>query len=240
MRRTSWLYLVAASAAALALVATAAGQSPEARGGRCYAPGTAATIGGHAVCLTVGAPCRTRYERQYHRFLYTCRSGALALYWPGLIGRPIHIPTLVAGSPCPTSEAHGTLGERGNIDVPDAPAFGPGPAYPTLRSDAGHAVLWYRVGWGYDGWDGTKLLWTVPRYRGPYIVRGRQIDGPNELRFDQGPQWSRKLHGELRLVGSYPRLNPAATFLRAPGCYAFQVDGLGFSYLIVFEAKISE
>ena len=57
-------------------------------------------------------------------------------------------------------------------------------------------------------------------------------------RLDQGPQWSDKLNDELRLVGSYTRLNPAATFLLAPGCYAYQVDGRGFSYLIVFEAHV--
>jgi hypothetical protein len=119
-----------------------------------------------------------------------------------------------------------------------SPAFGPGPAYPTLASEGGGAVLHYLASWGYEGWDGTKLLWTVPKYVGPYIVRGRQLDGPGELRFDQGPNWSNKLHRELRLVGPYPRLNPAATFLRGPGCYAYQVDGRGFSYLIVFEAHI--
>jgi hypothetical protein len=27
--------------------------------------------------------------------------------------------------------------------------------------------------------------------------------------------------------------------LRAPGCYAYQVDGRAFSYLIVFEALVS-
>ena len=143
------------------------------------------------------------------------------------------------GSACPATEAQGTLGERGNLDVTAAPAFGPGPAYPALASEGGRAALHYLASWGYDGWDGTKLLWTVPRYNGPYIVRGRQLDGPNELQFDQGPNWSNRLHDELRLVGSYPRLNPAATFLRAPGCYAYQVDGRGFGYLIVFEARVS-
>ena len=76
----------------------------------------------------------------------------------------------------------------------------------------GHAFLTYLIGWGYDGWDGTKVLWTVPRYNGPYIVRGRQLDGTGELRFDQGPTWTNKLHEELRLVGPYGLLNPAATF----------------------------
>jgi hypothetical protein len=57
------------------------------------------------------------------------------------------------------------------------------------------------------------------------------------LRFDQGtPQWSRKLNPELRLIGPHPDLNPAETFLRGAGCYAYQVDGRGFSYPIVFQA----
>lgn len=30
---------------------------------------------------------------------------------------------------------------------------------------------------------------------------------------------------------------PSFTRVREPGCYAYQVDGLGFSYVIVFEAK---
>jgi hypothetical protein len=100
-------------------------------------------------------------------------------------------------------------------------------------------VFLYGVGWApYEGWEGSKLLWTVPRYNGPYIVRGRQLDGPNILEFDQGPQWTDKLHDELRLVGPYSDLNPAATYLRTPGCYAYQVDGRGFSYVIVFEAQV--
>jgi hypothetical protein len=44
-------------------------------------------------------------------------------------------------------------------------------------------------------------------------------------------------HRELRLVGPYPELNPAATYLLSSGCYAYQVDGRGFSYLIVFKAR---
>ena len=206
---------------------------------RCGSGAVQAVIAGRQHCLRWGLACRSRLNSGYHRYLFNCSGGYLTYWWRGLIRRPLHVPTLAAGSACPTTTAEGNLGEHGNLDVPSAPAFGPGPAYPALASDGGHAVLHYLPNWGYEGWDGTKLLWTVPRYNGPYIVRGRQLDGPNELRFDQGPQWSNKLHDELRLVGSYPRLNPAATFLRAPGCYAYQVDGRGFSYLIVFDARLS-
>lgn len=39
---------------------------------------------------------------------------------------------------------------------------------------------------------------------------------------------------ELRLEGTSPSL----TRVRAPGCYAYQVDGRTFSYLVIFEARL--
>jgi len=198
---------------------------------RCGYGALRVVISGHYRCLGRGVACRAKLNAAYHRYLFDCHQGYLVYWWRGLLQRTIRVPTLAPGSRCPATEATGSLGEYGGS------RFGPGPAYPTLSARDGHASLAYLVGWGYDGWDGTKVLWTVPRYNGPYIVRGRQLDGTGELRFDQGPTWTNKLHEELRLVGPYAGLNPAATFLRAPGCYAYQVDGRGFSYLIVFEAQ---
>jgi hypothetical protein len=239
MRRISCLSLVATSVALLLIVASASAGAParatsSQRCGDRFVPGV---IAGRQRCLQWQMSCRSRFNASYHRYLFHCSNGYLVYWWRGLVRRSLRIPSLAAGSACPATPAEGTLGDRGVLDVVAAPAFGPGPAYPTLSSDGGRAVLGYFPSWGYEGWDGTKLLWTVPRYLGPYIVRGRQLDGPNELRFDQGPNWTNKLHPEIRLVGPYPRLNPAATFLRAPGCYAYQVDGRGFSYTIVFEAR---
>jgi hypothetical protein len=90
----------------------------------------------------------------------------------------------------------------------------------------------------YAGWAGTKALWTVPRYGGPVLIRGRQLDGPNPLGFDVGPGWTWSVLPEIRLVGPEPGLHPAATFVRSPGCYAYQVDTVRSSYLIVFEARL--
>jgi hypothetical protein len=89
----------------------------------------------------------------------------------------------------------------------------------------------------YEGWAGTKALWTVPRYSGPVLIRGRQLDGPNTLGFDLGPGWTQSVHPEIRLIGPDQTLHPAATFVRSPGCYAYQVDTTRSSYLIVFEAR---
>jgi hypothetical protein len=228
MRRISWLCLAATSVAALLFLSAPAGARHAARCGDQF---ISATIAGKHRCLQRQMACRSRWNRDYHRYLFDCHGGSLVYWWRGLLRRPLHIPTLAAGTPCPADTP------TGGSDAYGKTRFGPGPAYPTLGLRDGHAALTYLVGWGYDGWDGTKVLWTVPSYRGPYIVRGRQLDGPGEVRFDQGPNWTNKLHNELRLVGPYADLNPAATFLRAPGCYAYQVDGRGFSYTIVFDAR---
>jgi hypothetical protein len=198
---------------------------------RCGPRAVHAVVAGKQRCLADGRPCRAGRNATYHRYVFDCVHGYLEFWWNGLLRRPLHLPTLGSGSSCPASRARGTLGFYGSL------AFGPGPAYPTLAAESDHAVLQYLVGWGDDGWDGTKALWTVPSYYGPYVVRGRQLDGPGELRFDQGPAWTRRMNPELRLVGPEADLHPAATYLRGPGCYAYQVDGRGFSYLIVFEAK---
>jgi hypothetical protein len=204
---------------------------------RCRGDSARVVIGGRARCLRVGQPCRGRLNVSYHRYAFHCAYGSLRFWWTGLLRRPLKVPTLAPGSPCPATAAGGTLGQRGNRDAPEVPAFGPGPAYPTLASASAGAELVYSPAGGLDGWGGTKMLWTVPRYYGPIVVRGRQLDGPNELRFDRGPTWTNRLHHELRLVGPYRELNPAATYLLSSGCYAYQVDGRGFSYLIVFNAR---
>jgi hypothetical protein len=103
-----------------------------------------------------------------------------------------------------------------------------------------------------DGWRRQKTPWLLPRsYRGPVLVRGARIDA-------QGSIALAKVHSdhlqELRYAtgfsngyrdrsygfnGSY-RFIAATTLLRAPGCYAFQVDGTTFSAVIVMRATLSD
>jgi hypothetical protein len=233
MRRISWRFPAAASAAAVLILAASAHAGSPAHVAACGDRFVPAVVAGKHRCLQWQMACRSRWNADYHRELFDCRNGFLVYWWRGLLRRPLRIPTIPSGSPCPAGEPTGSLGAYG------AAAFGPGPAYPTLTSRDGHASLTYQADWTFVGWGGTKVLWTAPHYRGPYVVRGRQLDGPGVLRFDQGPNWTNTLHPELRLVGPYADLNPAATFLHDPGCYAYQVDGRGFSYLIVFEARES-
>lgn len=88
-------------------------------------------------------------------------------------------------------------------------------------------------------WGFSKVLWvSSPDYDGPALIRGYQIDGTNELRFERGADPP----AELRLPeegGSAPagwRNWPSHTRVRAPGCYAYQIDGLDFTEVIVFQA----
>lgn len=198
---------------------------------RCAAGSTPAVVGQRRVCLRYAASCRQRYQQQYRRYGFVCLSGYLDYYWKPL-RRPLHIPTLAPGSSCPATISSGTIGQRGSVDLPAAPAFGPGPAFPMgLSAASGGATL--VLTWtptdddAYAGWWGTKVLWTTPRYVGAVLIRGGQLDGTNALGFDIGPQWTRSVLSALRFVGPEVGLHPAATFVRAPGCYAYQVDICG-------------
>jgi hypothetical protein len=182
-----------------------------------------------------------RNHQAYRRYGFVCRKGHLAYDWARL-ARPLHIPTLAPGSACPATQPSGTLGQRGNTDAREAPAFGPGPAYVTLGAEATSGArltfVWPPTEAPYIGWYGTKALWTIPRYTGAALIRGQQLDGTSGLGFDKGPGWSDRVHNALRLVGPETVLHPAATFVRGPGCYAYQVDTLRASYLIVFRAVL--
>jgi len=143
--------------------------------------------------------------------------------------RPLRIPNIAAGARCPVTPARTATG-----------LVGAGPVYPvggfpalTFTYPPQRDQTWYG-----SAWSGNKILWLGrPSYRGPILIRGRQLDGPHELRFGPGMRPRRELL--LHVVGVAPsgwRNWPSYTRLRAEGCYAWQVDGETFSTLIVFRA----
>jgi hypothetical protein len=147
--------------------------------------------------------------------------------------RPLQIPALTSGAPCPVSPA-------ATVTAAFGPALGPGPVYPIYGADdlfAGEQTLFPAP------WLGRKVLWiAAPTYTGPVLVRGRQLDGPNEVRFGSGPAPVAELQLETAAAsGSAPpwRDWPGYTRVRAPGCYAYQVDGSSFSTVIVFQARVA-
>jgi hypothetical protein len=188
--------------------------------------------GSWTVCALSGRSCLPRSSQRMHVRRRTARFDV----WQQL-ERPFHMPTIALGSTCPTTapDARGDLTRIGFVGT----AWGDGPAYPGLGPEP---VLDYldpipRESLFYGSqWFGEKVLWMMdPVYSGPMLVHGLQLDGPNELRFDRGiipPRAMRIIRGSRR-----PRSRASFTRVRAPGCYAYQVDGLGFSKVIVFQAQ---
>ena len=93
----------------------------------------------------------------------------------------------------------------------------------------------------------VRTIWVSrPSYDGPVLVRGGRLERPGALGFGSRARPRKKLRLPLRSWprGDAPRTVERApkgwramgvpTRIRAPGCYAFQVDGLGFSYVLAF------
>jgi hypothetical protein len=214
-------------------VTTPADGRTEAAIGRCGEWGVPARIRAKAVCLRDSQRCAARLSPQYRRYGFACQDGALLTRWDFLRRRPLTDLRVAAGDPCPVTTETGRVGAWEGL--------GRGPAYPIGTSSVINVLFPPPEGWGPE-WSGTKRVWFLDtRYAARALVRGRQLDGPNELRFVYGyPGFTaEKILNpvrELRVEGDSPSL----TRVRAPGCYAYQVDGRTFSYLVIFEARLAE
>lgn len=171
----------------------------------------------------------------------TATSTTAPVTWSQLMQRPLNIPSAPPGTPCARDRGH-------EIHPAFSLAVGKGPVYAAGSLGESDGILEYAPPQNYHSatWGGQKTLWVIDSaYRGAVLIRGRQIDGPHEVRFDrgldeQGKGTLEELQPALRLLGSKedPWANyPTATRLDTPGCYAFQVDGASFSYLIYFQAR---
>jgi hypothetical protein len=94
-----------------------------------------------------------------------------------------------------------------------------------------------------SSWAGARVIWIAqPSYKGPVLIRGGRTDAGGAVGFGLG-------HvplDELQLVSSGQQAPPpppggrswlSFTRVRAPGCYAYQVDGTSFSRVIAFRAR---
>jgi hypothetical protein len=154
--------------------------------------------------------------------------------WADLVSRPAELLEIQPGAPCPRTARQ--------------PA---GPVRPMWFGNArdgltapfrGGAFLHYQHPDG-TSWPLIKVVWFVDAaYRGPVLIRGRQLDGPNALVFGAGSNpYAPALTADLR-IGPEDGLSPSGvrdwpsyTVVRAPGCYGYQIDGLEFTPTIVFE-----
>ena len=153
--------------------------------------------------------------------------------------RPLRLPEWQPGAPCRVSRQRPVaLAPGDTVSLP-----GPGPAYPALAPGTVLQFFWpvpVKSEFYASGWGGNKTMWIVAAgYRGPVLVRGRRLDGPELVRFERGapPPAELELRTTLTSQGSAVRRIPSFTRVQAPGCYAYQIDGTTFSRTIVFEAQ---
>jgi hypothetical protein len=157
---------------------------------------------------------------------------------PAELRRALHFPAVIPGGRCPT-----TNGQVFSNDQFAGIALGDGPVQPLIGGSppalAKRGILFFRPSPRRRGWYDSKTLWFArPGYRGPVFIRGRQLDGPHVVVFGEGPSLIDPQMGTgatLNGRGGW-RQWPGGTWLRTPGCYAWQIDGSGFSEVIVFEA----
>jgi hypothetical protein len=158
--------------------------------------------------------------------------------------RPWQLPRIGTGIGCPVSRSRRVdLGPA----IDSGPLPGPGPAYPAgLAPDVAVEFVYppdpRQTDFYGSGWGGNKVLWWVKwSYRGPVLIRGRRLDGPELVRFDRGvpPKTEIRIPAATRSQApTRSRDRPGYTRLRAAGCYAYQIDGIGFSRTIVFQGRI--
>jgi hypothetical protein len=152
---------------------------------------------------------------------------------PAALRRPLHFPVLRAGQHCPA-----TRGTRFNSGWFGGMALGTGPVRVLAGSNRrGIAELINPT--SSPPWLGLKTLWfSLPGYQGPFVIRAKRLDRPGLVALGEGPVLT------PLVVPSGPTLNsglayrtvPGGLWVRSPGCYAWQVDGLTFSEIIIVQA----
>jgi hypothetical protein len=96
---------------------------------------------------------------------------------------------------------------------------------------------------GATGWRLIKTLWVVqPSYQGPVVIRAERLDGSSPVLL--GGSGALPSSAEPIVIPPGPTVNggdgwrtaPSGTWAKSAGCYAWQVDGLTFSDVIVIRA----
>jgi hypothetical protein len=156
--------------------------------------------------------------------------------------RPLHLPKLAAGAACPLSHVDPSV-PWDQTNIFGGQGIGRGPVYPGLPSAFFMAARDEQYG---GPWFGTKVFWYVlPSYRGPVLIRGRRLDGPQRMGFNGRKVAARELRikpGQTVSWDDQPRGSrgvPSGVRVLTAGCYGIQIDGTTFSRVIVVSADIA-
>jgi hypothetical protein len=164
----------------------------------------------------------------------------------GLHARPLQLPPVPAGSPCPASPQVGVPAPPSTVTGKSAVpgyAFGKGPAYLSGQ------ISWYAGAPGQ-----VAMIVFDATYTGPVLVRVRRLDGDGRATLTNlpvagiVPMAGQLADGTVTADGveltvpqpSTPGLWGAwSGRLTAdpPGCYALQIDGSSFTSVIVFGVR---
>lgn len=158
--------------------------------------------------------------------------------------RPLQLPVLGAGQPCPVS-----VGTRGT--VPNQPHifwgplwFGDGPVYLALAwkesPDDAAAFSLARVP-VENGAHRAKTPWvSVPSYSGPILIRGRALGANSKaLLFSASgsdPQERLKIQAPNAPSPSLWSFWPSSMWVPGAECYGIQIDTLSRTEIVIFEA----
>jgi hypothetical protein len=161
---------------------------------------------------------------------------------PSPLVRSLELPDLTSGSRCPADSGHKYQNKQFGGFALGEPPLQPLIAinHPRDRAAVKGGILRFRPSPDESGWYEIKTLWFArPSYHGGALIRGRQLNGASPIRFGESPSLTDPY------LSAGPTANgdkgfrewPGATWIRAPGCYAWQIDGLDFSEVIVFKAE---
>jgi hypothetical protein len=168
---------------------------------------------------------------------YPCPRGGV----PQALWRPLDLPVVSPGAACPVATPR-------QITNKTAPVLGSLPVY--FAPGAYNAVDRATLAAPYPapaasraagtGWTLAKTVLVVKkRFRQPFVVRGRRIDGAGELGFT-GPSGRRPVEamqfpsaGPAIHLGAY-KARGLMVWAATTGCYAVQIDGPKFSQTVVF------
>lgn len=147
--------------------------------------------------------------------------------------RPLHLPKLSAEQSCPT-----THGRRYSNQQFAGVTLGTSPVRPLIATPRATAVYGRPLAVYRNGWWSFKTLWfALPRYRGPFLIRGANLVTGAPVWFGESPQAPALAVRARTINGDYGfREAPGGTYVKQLGCYGWQVDGIGFSRVIVFQA----